>query len=247
MTQPIIQAQNIHKTFRNGQIEVHALRGVGLTIDPGEMVAVMGPSGCGKTTLLNCLSGLDQFDEGEVHIEGTSLADMSDRVRTDYRARRMGFVFQTFNLLSVISAAENVELPLLLSEVKPREARRRALAGLAEVGLSDRANHRPAELSGGQRQRVAIARALANQPAIIWADEPTGNLDSQSAQDILDLMSALNREHGQTFVIVTHDRVIGDQCDRIVHMRDGQIVDSGNGSDHAAQPTQPSAQEQVTP
>ena len=245
MTQPIIQARSIHKTFRNGQIEVHALRGVGLTILPGEMVAVMGPSGCGKTTLLNCLSGLDNFDEGEVHIEGTSLSEMSDRVRTDYRARRMGFVFQTFNLLPVISAAENVELPLLLSAVKPRDARRRSLSGLAEVGLADRVNHRPAELSGGQRQRVAIARALVNQPAIIWADEPTGNLDSQSAQDVLDLMSQLNRDHGQTFVIVTHDLAIGEQCDRIVQMRDGQIIESGTGSDPAAHPAQAEAQAQV--
>jgi putative ABC transport system ATP-binding protein len=229
MTQPIVQAQNIHKTFRNGQIEVHALRGVDLTIASGEMVAVMGPSGCGKTTLLNCLSGLDSFDEGEVQIEGTSLVEMSDRARTDYRARRMGFVFQTFNLLPVINAVENIELPLLLSDVQPREARRRALDGLSRVGLSDRANHRPAQLSGGQRQRVAIARALANEPAIVWADEPTGNLDSESADDILTLMRALNREQGQTFVIVTHDRIIGDKCDRIVCMRDGQITDSGNG------------------
>ena len=242
MTQPIIQAENIHKTFRNGQIEVHALRGVDMTIAAGEMVAVMGPSGCGKTTLLNCLSGLDSFDEGEVQIEGTSLAEMSDRARTDYRARRMGFVFQTFNLLPVISAAENVELPLLLSDVKPREARRRALDGLGEVGLSDRANHRPAELSGGQRQRVAIARALANQPAIVWADEPTGNLDSQSAQDILDLMRTLNRQQGQTFVIVTHDHDIGEQCDRIVRMRDGQIVDTGNGNDPATPEPRAAAQ-----
>ena len=242
MTQAIIQAQNIHKTFRNGQIQVHALRGVGITIASGEMVAVMGPSGCGKTTLLNCLSGLDNFDEGEVQIEGTSLAEMSDRLRTDYRARRMGFVFQTFNLLPVISAVENVELPLLLSRVNPREARRRALDGLAEVGLSDRADHRPAELSGGQRQRVAIARSLANEPAIIWADEPTGNLDSQSAQDILVLMRTLNREQGQTFVIVTHDLVIGEQCDRIVRMRDGQITDRGNGSDLAAPQPQAAAQ-----
>ena len=243
MTHPIIQAQNIHKTFRKGQIEVHALRGVDLTIAPGEMVAVMGPSGCGKTTLLNCLSGLDSFDEGEVHIEGTSLAQMSDRVRTDYRARRMGFVFQTFNLLPVINAAENVELPLLLSDVKPREARVRALDGLAAVGLSDRANHRPAELSGGERQRVAIARALANQPAIVWADEPTGNLDSQSADDILALMRKLNQEQGQTLVIVTHDRNIGEQCDRIVRMRDGQIIDRGNGSDLGAPQPQAAAQE----
>jgi putative ABC transport system ATP-binding protein len=243
MTHPIIQAQNIHKTFRIGQIEVHALRGVDLTIAPGEMVAVMGPSGCGKTTLLNCLSGLDNFDEGEVHIEGTSLSEMSDQVRTDYRARRMGFVFQTYNLLPVINAAENVELPLLLSDVKPREARIRALEGLAAVGLSDRANHRPAELSGGQRQRVAIARALANQPAIVWADEPTGNLDSESADDILTLMRNLNQEHGQTLVLITHDRDIGEKCDRIVRMRDGQITDHGNGSDLDTSEPQPAAQE----
>ena len=230
MTPPIIQAQNIHKTFRNGQIQVHALQGVDLTIAPGEMVAVMGPSGCGKTTLLNCLSGLDSFDLGEVQIEGISLAQMSDRARTDYRAKRMGFVFQTYNLLPVISATENVELPLLLSGVKPREARRKALEGLAAVGLHDRATHRPAELSGGQRQRVTIARALANQPAIIWADEPTGNLDSQSAEDILTLMRTLNREQGQTFVIVTHDRHIGDLCDRIVRMQDGQIIDQGQAA-----------------
>jgi putative ABC transport system ATP-binding protein len=243
MTHPIIQAQNIHKTFRTGEIEVYALRGVDLTITPGEMVAVMGPSGCGKTTLLNCLSGLDSFDEGEVQIEGTSLAEMSDRARTDYRARRMGFVFQTYNLLPVISAAENVELPLLLSDVKPREARQRALDGLAAVGLSDRSNHRPAELSGGQQQRVAIARALANQPAIVWADEPTGNLDSQTAHDILTLMRELNQEQGQTVVIVTHDLDIGELCDRIIRMQDGQIIDRGNGSDLATPQPQEATQE----
>lgn len=234
MTNPIIHAENIHKTFRTGEIEVHALRGVDLSITPGEMVAVMGPSGCGKTTLLNCLSGLDSFDEGEVQIEGTSLAEMNDRARTDYRARRMGFVFQTFNLLPVISAVENVELPLLLSDVKPREARQKALEGLAAVGLSDRTDHRPAELSGGQRQRVAIARALANQPAIVWADEPTGNLDSQTAEDILTLMRKLNEVQGQTLVIVTHDHDIGDMCDRIVRMQDGQITDPGNDRDQPA-------------
>ncbi len=143
----------------------------------------------------------------------------------------------------MINAAENVELPLLLSDVKPREARLRALDGLAAVGLSDRANHRPAELSGGERQRVAIARALANQPAIVWADEPTGNLDSQSADDLLALMRKLNQEQGQTLVIVTHDRDIGEQCDRIVRMRDGQIIDRGNGSDPGAPQPQAAAQE----
>jgi putative ABC transport system ATP-binding protein len=223
---PIISAQTVHKRFRTGKVEVHALRGVDLDVAAGEMVAVMGPSGCGKTTLLNCLSGLDEFDEGEVYIEGESLRAMNDRTRTRYRARRMGFVFQTFNLLPVITAVENVELPLLVSGVRPGEARRRAAQALDQVGLADRMHHRPAELSGGQRQRVAVARALVNNPAIVWADEPTGNLDSQSANDILDLMRQLNRELGQTLVIVTHDPSIGQLCDRIVRMRDGQIVDA---------------------
>ncbi len=227
MQSTIIAAHQIHKTFRNGKIEVHALRGVDLAVAQGEMVAIMGPSGCGKTTLLNCISGLDDFDSGEVTIEGVDLRSMNDRTRTTYRAQRMGFVFQTFNLLPVITAVENVELPLLVSGVKPSEARQRALAALAQVGLSDRSHHRPAELSGGQRQRVTIARALVNNPAIVWADEPTGNLDSKAAEDVLHLMRQLNQERGQTLVIVTHDAEIGNLCDRIVRMQDGQIVDDG--------------------
>ncbi|MCB0044734.1 MAG: ABC transporter ATP-binding protein [Caldilineaceae bacterium] len=227
MNQPIILAEDVHKSYRSGKIEVHALRGVGINIEGGEMVAIMGPSGCGKTTLLNCLSGLDEIDGGEVRIDGEDLRAMSDRRRTRFRAESMGFVFQTYNLLPVITAAENVELPLLVSGVRPAEARRRALTALEQVGLADRADHRPAELSGGQRQRATIARALVNNPAIVWADEPTGNLDSKSADDVLMLMRRLNQEHGQTFVIVTHDPVIGDLCDRIVHMQDGEIVENG--------------------
>ena len=221
---PIVVAEQIHKTFRNGEIEVHALRGVDLTIETGEMVAIMGPSGCGKTTLLNTLSGLDSFDGGQVTIEGTSLADMNDRKRTDYRARRMGFVFQSFNLLPVISAVENVELPLLVSGVRPARARERALESLDSVGLSDRASHRPMQLSGGQIQRVAIARALVNHPALVWADEPTGNLDVGSSTEVLGLMQKLNGEQGQTFVIVTHDPQVAELCGRIVQMKDGEIV-----------------------
>ena len=221
---PIVVAEQIHKTFRNGEIEVHALRGVDLTIETGEMVAIMGPSGCGKTTLLNTLSGLDSFDGGQVTIEGTSLADMNDRKRTDYRARRMGFVFQSFNLLPVISAVENVELPLLVSGVRPARARERALESLDSVGLSDRASHRPMQLSGGQIQRVAIARALVNHPALVWADEPTGNLDVGSSTEVLALMQKLNGEQGQTFVIVTHDPQVAELCGRIVQMKDGEIV-----------------------
>ena len=222
---PIVVATQIHKTFRSGEIEVHALRGVDLTIGTGEMVAIMGPSGCGKTTLLNTLSGLDSFDRGQVTIEGTSLAQMNDRRRTDYRAKRMGFVFQSFNLLPVISAVENVEMPLLVSGVRPARARKRALESLDSVGLADRASHRPMQLSGGQIQRVTIARALVNHPALVWADEPTGNLDVGSSTEVLALMQRLNREWKQTFVIVTHDPQVAALCGRIVRMEDGEIVE----------------------
>ena len=187
------------------------------------MVAVMGPSGCGKTTLLNCLSGLDAADQGDIIIEGVSLSGMSDRERTDYRARRMGFVFQFYNLLPVLSAVENVELPLLVSGARPRDARAKAIDALAQVGLSQRANHRPSELSGGERQRTTIARALVNRPAIVWADEPTGDLDSETSKEIMDLLVRLNAEAGLTFILVTHDKGVGARCGRIVRMRDGLI------------------------
>ena len=223
----IIEAHGVHKTYRSGRLEVHALRGVDFGVEPGEMVAVMGPSGCGKTTLLNCLSGLDEFDSGEVHIEGADLRQMDDRRRTDYRSRRMGFIFQTFNLLPVLTAVENVELPLLVGGVRPAEARRRSVAALERVGLGERIHHRPAELSGGQRQRVSIARALVNGPAIVWADEPTGNLDSKTTADVMGLIQQLNTEQQQTFVIVTHDADIGALCNRIVRMNDGEIIDQG--------------------
>jgi len=225
----IIEAHGVHKTYRSGRLEVHALRGVDFCVEPGEMVAVMGPSGCGKTTLLNCLSGLDELDKGEVHIEGADLRQMDDRRRTDYRCLHMGFIFQTFNLLPVLTAVENVELPLLVGGVRPAEARRRSVAALERVGLGDRTHHRPAELSGGQRQRVSIARALVNGPAIVWADEPTGNLDSKTTADVMSLIQQLNAEQNQTFVIVTHDADIGALCNRIVRMNDGEIIDQGRG------------------
>ncbi len=228
--QVIINAQGVKKTYNTGQVTVQALRGVDIQVVQGEMVAVMGPSGSGKTTLLNTLSGLDDIDEGVIEIGGRDLAAMSDRERTAYRAANMGFVFQFYNLLPVLSAVENVEMPLLLADrrMSPKEARRRAMEALEAVGLAEQAHQRPGELSGGQRQRVTIARALVNNPAIVWADEPTGDLDSETAQGIMDLMRRLNRENNQTFVIVTHSAEIGEQCDRIISMRDG-LCDSCNG------------------
>jgi putative ABC transport system ATP-binding protein len=231
---PIITAERVAKTYNTGDIQVHALRGVDLTVERGDMLAIMGPSGCGKTTLLNTLAGLDTIDSGRILIDGADLATLSDQARTEYRARRMGFVFQFYNLLPVLSAIENVELPLLVSNVRPKQARERAMVMLARVGLREWADHRPAELSGGQRQRVTIARALVNEPAIVWADEPTGDLDSETADEIMHLMIELNRSHGQTFVIVTHDPRIGAMTNRIVRMKDGSIVASeqqnGNGA-----------------
>jgi putative ABC transport system ATP-binding protein len=225
--EPIIRAMNVRKTYRTGSVKVEALRGIDFAVACGEMVAIMGPSGCGKTTLLNCLSGLDEVDEGQIWLEGHDLATMSDRARTTYRALRMGFVFQVFNLLPVLSAVENVELPLLVAGIRPGVARKKAIAALAKVGLEEWASHRPAELSGGQRQRVTIARSLVNEPAIVWADEPTGSLDSKTATEIIDLLHELNQSAGLTFVLVTHDQGVGDRCDRIVRMSDGRIVDEG--------------------
>jgi putative ABC transport system ATP-binding protein len=225
----IIEARELRKVYTTGALKLEALKSVNFAVARGEMVAIMGPSGCGKTTLLNCLSGLDDFDGGEVRIAGTSLRELNDNQKTEYRARSMGFIFQVYNLLPVLSAVENVELPLLVSGVRPGEARKRALAALDLVGLGNRARHRPAELSGGQRQRTTIARSLVNNPAIVWADEPTGALDSEAANDIMDLMCRLNKENGQTFVVVTHAAEVGERANRIVRMRDGRIEDAGLG------------------
>ena len=221
----IIEATAIHKTYDTGKVKVEALRGIELSIRRGEMVAVMGPSGCGKTTLLNILSGIDDVTEGQVVIDGTSIHVMPDRQCTRYRAEKMGFVFQSFNLLPVLSAVENVELPLLVSGVNPKKARQQALGALALVGLSGEEYKRPLEMSGGQQQRVTIARALVNEPAIVWADEPTGNLDGETSAEIVELLCRMNKEKSQTFVIVTHDLAVGRRTNRILRMADGEIVE----------------------
>lgn len=223
-SQPVmVEAKGISKIYSTGHLEVHALDGVDLEVRRGEFMAVMGPSGSGKTTLLNCMSGLDEVSLGEVFVEGESLSKLSDSARTSYRARRMGFIFQAYNLLPVFSAVENVELPLLLVGVKSKAARKTALDALDAVGLSDRANHRPAEMSGGEQQRVAVARAIAPDPAVLWADEPTGNLDTENADKIMDLLETLNRERLLAIAMVTHDEDLGSRARRVVRMRDGKL------------------------
>ncbi|GEB55256.1 ABC transporter ATP-binding protein [Streptomyces gardneri] len=221
----LLVATGVSKIYRTGSVEVTALLDLDLLVHHGEMVGVMGPSGSGKTTLLNCLSGLDDIDGGRVEVDGHDLFAMSDAARTEHRAHTMGFVFQAFNLIPVFSAVENVELPLLLVGTRPREARRRALEMLDRVGLGHRVEHRPSEMSGGEQQRVTIARALAGRPAIVWADEPTGNLDSAMADQVMDLLCELNRDESQTIVLVTHDSAIGARVPRLIRMRDGQLVD----------------------
>jgi putative ABC transport system ATP-binding protein len=223
---PIVDARGVTKVYRTGVVEVTALQDVDLSIEPGEFVAVMGPSGSGKTTLLNCLSGLDDIDAGSVLVEGDDIHKMADGTRTEHRAGRMGFIFQSFNLIPVLSAVENVELPLLLSGSKAGTARERSMAMLERVGLSHRPKHKPNELSGGEQQRVAVARALVTEPAIVWADEPTGNLDSTMATAVLDLLQEVNA-HGQTILVVTHDDGIAACARRLVRMADGAIVADG--------------------
>ena len=228
MVDDILVATKVQKTYKTGAETVEALRDLTISIARGEFLAVMGPSGSGKTTFLNCLSGLDEINGGAVQVEGRDIHRMPDAKRSHYRAEKMGFIFQSFNLIPVFTAAENVELPLLLAGAAPAEARRRAEETMERVGLGPRKNFRPNELSGGEQQRVTIARALAGQPAIVWADEPTGNLDTETAWQIVDLLKDLNSD-GLTLVLVTHDPAIGEQARRVVKMRDGAI-DSANGS-----------------
>ena len=220
----VISARNVLKVYKGTNIEVTALDKVKIDIYEGEMVAIMGPSGCGKTTLLNCLSGLDSIDDGAIKLQGMELGTLSDDKLSEFRAKNMGFVFQSFNLLPVLTTVENVELPLLVSGTSAKEARKLSEAKLDDVGLLDWATHLPGELSGGQRQRVTLARALVNEPAIVWADEPTGNLDSTNELEIMDLLTDLNKKNNQTFVIVTHSEYVGSRTNRIINMKDGKVV-----------------------
>src|SRR3954454_1463142 len=222
--EPILVASDVTKVYRTGEVAVEALKQLTLSVATRALVAVMGPSGSGKTTLLNCLSGLDDIDAGRVVVQGRDLFAMKDAERTEHRARTMGFIFQAFNLIPVFSAAENVELPLLLVGIPPAAARARAVDMLDRVGLGHRVDHRPAELSGGEQQRVTIARALVGRPAIVWADEPTGNLDTKMAEQVMDLLRHLNETDHQTIVLVTHDAAIGASARRVVRMRDGRLV-----------------------
>lgn len=221
----ILVATGVRKVYKTGAETVVALQDLDVSIGRGEFLAVMGPSGSGKTTFLNCLSGLDEIDGGNVVIEGRDVHELSDQARTLYRAEKMGFIFQAFNLIPVFTAVENVELPLLLAGTSPSDARHRAEETLDRVGLGYRKGHRPNELSGGEQQRVTIARALAGAPAIVWADEPTGNLDTETAKTVIDLLQELNAE-GLTLVLVTHDVSIASSATRLIRMRDGRIESS---------------------
>jgi len=218
----VIEARDLKKTYKMGEIEVHALRGVSFKIARGEVVSIMGPSGSGKSTMMNTLGCLDRPTSGEYILDGESVGEMNDDQLASVRNRKVGFVFQSFNLLSRLTALGNVELPLRYAGIV--EGRReRAQAALEAVGLKDRMSHRPYELSGGQQQRVAVARSLVNNPAIIMADEPTGNLDSKVGKEIMSLLLNLNKERGTTLIIVTHDPKIAEQTERVIRLRDGEL------------------------
>jgi len=220
----VVVVKDVSKTYRLGKVTVTALRGVSLTVEPGEFLAIAGPSGSGKTTLLNLIGCLDTPTEGEIEIDGEPIGRLSSGRRADLRARKIGFIFQTFNLIPVLTAYENVEYPLLLqARAAGANGRGRVGAVLAKVGLADRARHRPTELSGGQQQRVAVARALVTNPTLVLADEPTANLDSKTGQEIIELMHGLNRERGTTFVFSTHDPRIMRAADRVLEISDGQF------------------------
>jgi putative ABC transport system ATP-binding protein len=226
----VVEAQDLVKIYKMGEVEVQALRGASLKITRGEVVAIMGPSGSGKTTMMNILGCLDRPTSGEYKLDGESVAKLNDDQLANIRNHKVGFVFQSFNLLSRQTALSNVELPLRYAGLVDGKRRERAKAALEAVGLGDRLNHRPNELSGGQQQRVAVARAIVNEPAIIMADEPTGNLDSKVGKEIMTLLLNLNKERGTTLIIITHDPMIGGQAQRIIRIRDGVVEDNSTGN-----------------
>ena len=221
----VIRALDLTRTFEVGETTIEALRGICLEVEGGEFVALVGPSGSGKSTLLNLVGGLDRATSGELWVNGVELSASKEKALTEHRRRRVGFVFQSFNLLPRLTALENVAIPLMFIGVPEQERLELATKLLTQVGLQGRMDHRPTQLSGGEQQRVAIARALVNQPAIILADEPTGNIDSATGTEIMDLLRRLNREQGVTLLLVTHDLEAAAFADRIVHLRDGQIAD----------------------
>ena len=224
-----MHANELWKLYASGESTIQAVKGVSVAVEKGEMIAIMGPSGCGKTTLLNVLSGIDEPTSGKVTIDGKSLFGVSDDERSNMRAEYLGFIFQDFNLLPVLSAVENVELPLLMLGKSANEARKTALEALVAVGLGERSEHRPSELSGGQQQRVAIARAIVHQPSVVLCDEPTGNLDSSTSKSVINLLKSINKNMGTTFLLVTHDSAVAAQCTRVLTMEDGEIVSDERG------------------
>lgn len=225
MTEWVVEAKDVTKVYQMGEIEVHALRGLSVNIAPGEIVSIMGPSGSGKSTLMNILGCLDRPTSGEYSLNGESVATLNDDQLAEIRNRGVGFVFQSFNLLPRVTALANVELPMRYAVLNGRNRKQVAKEALEAVGLGDRIHHRPNELSGGQMQRVAIARALVNNPAIIMADEPTGNLDTDSGDEIMALLKNLNKDRGTTLIIVTHDPEIAELTDRVISIRDGRIAE----------------------
>ena len=221
----IVQCCNINKSYTQGQVTVHALQDLSLQIDKGEFLAVAGPSGSGKTTLLNMIGGLDEIDSGSICVDGKTFETMSQSQLADLRLHKIGFVFQAYNLIPVLSAIENVEYVMLLQGLPSNERRKKARAILNDVGLEGKYNRRPAELSGGQQQRVAVARAIVSNPAIVLADEPTANLDSKTGQGLLEMMKTMNNEKQITFIFSTHDRMVMEYARRLVKLRDGCLVD----------------------
>lgn len=231
---PIVELKNVHRTYHESQIPVYALRGVNLSVDRGEMIAIMGPSGSGKTTLLNIIGLLDDPDQGTVHYAGEDLSELRRRKIPLFRQKEIGMIFQQKNLIPTLTAFENVYLPFKYTRGKRGHKKTQSLEALRLVGMADRTDHFPNQLSGGEKQRVAVARALVMSPAVVLADEPTGELDSKTGQTVIKLMESLNESIGQTFIIVTHNELVAEACHRVVHMKDGRIIETATSKKGAA-------------